>query len=225
MHLITACLPLVLLAAVPPTHCISSQLPWNSYSPVSFTLVDALNADPDYSSLLRLLQRARLIPTLNKLNGSTLFAPTNDAIKKHSMTNLLWQNILDSQDNQLPDNIQEQLRQQLFYHLLNESLLETPKDNNTRFLKTLLYPRDPRKPPSREPPPWMPIPTGALGREPQRLRIATHGKAAYVGTDAFGNGGAKIVKDVRNASNGVLLGISQVLEPPPDLGKSYLRSR
>ena len=219
-----ACLPLALLASVLPTHCISSQTHWNSHSPTSdsVTLVDALNADPDYSSLLRLLQKARLIPTLNRLNGSTLFAPTNDAIQRHSMFNLLWRNILDSQDNQVPDNIQEQLRQQLFYHLLNNSLVGTPADNNTQVLKTLLYPYKPHEPPSHDPPPWMPIPTGALGNEPQRLRIASHDQSTCVGTDAFGKGGATIDKGKITADNGVLFGISEVLEPPLDLGESRL---
>lgn len=217
-----ACLPLALLATVLPTHCISSQVHWTSYSTTSLTLVDALNADPDYSSLLRLLQKAHLIPTLNRLNGSTLFAPTNDAIKRHSMLNLLWRNILDNQDNQLPDNIQEQLRQQLFYHLLNHSLVETPTDNNIQVLKTLLYPPKPLEPPSHDPPPWMPIPTGALGNESQKLRIAAHDKSAYVGTDTFGKGGAMIIKGKGTADNGVLFGISEVLEPPLDLGESRL---
>ncbi|KAJ7042394.1 hypothetical protein C8F04DRAFT_1075757 [Mycena alexandri] len=49
---------------------------------------------PDYESLLRLLQRARLIPTLNRLNGSAFFAPTNDAIHRHD----LW-NAVVSDDN------------------------------------------------------------------------------------------------------------------------------
>jgi solute carrier family 25 carnitine/acylcarnitine transporter 20/29 len=217
-----ACLPLALLATVLPTHCISSQAHWTSHSSTSLTLVDVLNADPDYSFLLRLLQKARLIPTLNRLNGSTLFAPTNDAIERHSMFNLLWRNILDSQDYQVPDNIQEQLRQQLFYHLLNDSLVGTPTDNNIQVLKTLLYPPKPHEPPSRDPPPWMPIPTGALGNEPQRLRIAAHDEGACVGTDTFGKGGATIVKGKESANNGVLFGISEVLEPPLDLGESRL---
>jgi solute carrier family 25 carnitine/acylcarnitine transporter 20/29 len=221
MHL-KACLPLALLATVLPTQCISSQAHWTSHSPKSVTLVDALNADPDYSSLLRLLQKARLIPTLNKLNGSTLFAPTNDAIERHAMFNLLWQNILDYQDNQVPDNIQEQLRQQLLYHLLNDSLVGTPTDNNVQVLKTLLYPHKPHEPPSHDPPPWMPIPTGALGNEPQRLRIASRDQSASVGTDAFGKGGVTIVKGKKTADNGVLFGISDVLEPPLDLGESRL---
>ena len=224
MHLkLKVCLPLALLTAVLPTHCISSQVRWDTSSPTSVTLVDALNVDPDYSSLLRLLQKARLIPTLNKLNGSTLFAPTNEAIERQSANNLLWRNTLDSPDSQVPDNIQEQLRQQLFYHLLNESLAGTPTDDNIQVLKTLLYPSKPHEAPSHEPPPWMPIPTGALGREPQRLRIAAHDQSAYVGSDAFGKGGAKIVKGAQNADNGILFGISEVLGPPPDLGESYLR--
>ena len=63
---------------------LSSQTPLNPPLPTvqSTTLVDVLNADKDYTLLLSLLQIARLIPTLNKLNGSTLFAPTNDAVKR-----------------------------------------------------------------------------------------------------------------------------------------------
>src|SRR5271170_8123863 len=83
----------------------------------STTLVDALSADPDFTSLLRLLQRARLIPTLNRLNGSTLFAPTNDAIKRHTSSNSLWNTALQDDQLSLNDNVHEQLRQELLYHL------------------------------------------------------------------------------------------------------------
>ena len=58
--------------------------------------MDALNEDPDYTSLLNLLQKARLIPTLNRLNGSTLFAPTNDAIKRHSFWTSIHQDLNDN---------------------------------------------------------------------------------------------------------------------------------
>ncbi|SCZ98884.1 BZ3500_MvSof-1268-A1-R1_Chr7-1g09305 [Microbotryum saponariae] len=47
----------------------------------SISLVDLLNDSPEHSMLLSALQRARLIPTVNLLNGSVLWAPTNDAIK------------------------------------------------------------------------------------------------------------------------------------------------
>jgi len=186
------------------------------------TLVDALNADPDYTSLLRLLQRTRLIPTLNRLNGSTFFAPTNDAIKKHASKNSLWQDVLDDTTGFVPDNLQEQLRQQLLYHLLNETLFTLPTDSNVLAYKTLLYPRKTIDPLPRDPPPnppWMPIPGGTLGGEPQRLRVAARDQDAYVGVDTFGENGATITKGGQDAGNGMLFGIADVLEPPPDLGK------
>ncbi|KAH9486598.1 FAS1 domain-containing protein fsc1 [Psilocybe cubensis] len=218
--LLAACLPLALLASIQSTIALPSQEPWKFIAPFSMTLVDALGADPDYSSLLRLLQRARLIPTLNRLNGTTLFAPTNDAIKRHSLTNPLWSDVLQNGEHFVPDNIQEQLRQQLLYHLLNETLAALPTDEKVTQYKTLLYPRKPVDPPSREPPPhppWLPIPGGTLGGEPQRLRLASHQDSANIGVDAFGKNGAKIVKGVQDAGNGILLGIAEVLEPPPDL--------
>jgi solute carrier family 25 carnitine/acylcarnitine transporter 20/29 len=180
-----------------------------------------LNADPDYTSLLRLLQRARLIPTLNKLNGSTLFAPTNEAVKEHASRNTLWQIGLDGSTSDLTDNVQEQLRQQLFYHLLNESLLSLPPAEKVVCYKTLLYPQKPLDPPSHDPPshPWVPIQSGTLGSEPQRLRLAKFEDTVNVSVDAFGKGGAKIVKDVQDGGNGVVIGINKIIVPPADLGK------
>lgn len=203
--------PLLVLAL--PAAALSAQ---TVFSP---TLVDALSADPDYTDLITLLQRARLIPTLNKLNGSTFFAPTNHAIRKHR----LWHDMLQADD--LNDNIKEQLRQQLFYHLINYTLPEFPDTPQPQVLvlETLHYPRTPLEPPSKEPPPsppWMPIPGGSLGSQPQRLRIAARDEGARVGVDAFGKAGVEIVKGVIDAGNGLLLGIDDVLEPPPDLGAS-----
>ncbi|KAJ6509385.1 hypothetical protein C8R47DRAFT_965641 [Mycena vitilis] len=182
----------------------------------SRTLVDALSADPDYTSLITLLQRARLIPTLNRLNGSTFFAPTNDAIARHA----LWNYAATDGTSKFSDNIKEQLRQQLFYHLINYSLPAMPDAPHPQVLQTLHFPRTPLQPPTPAPPPsppWMPIPGGSLGGAPQRLRVAARDQGAWVGVDAFGKGGVEIVKGKIDAGNGVLLGIDGVLEPPPDL--------
>ncbi|KIK76899.1 hypothetical protein PAXRUDRAFT_835187 [Paxillus rubicundulus Ve08.2h10] len=213
------CIPLSLLALISSTS--TSQIPWHSQPGIqSVTLLDILNADEDYTLLLSLLQRARLIPTLNKLNGSTLFAPTNDAVKRHSSKNSLWKNLLMGRDSLVPDNVQGQLRQQLFYHLLNYSVDELPEDSTTQTLKTLHFPKIEVDPPTHERPPsspWFPIPDGLLGGEPQRLRFTSRDGSAWVGTDTFGNGGVEVVKEKVEATNGVVYGISAVLEPPPDL--------
>ncbi|KAF7320374.1 Carnitine/acyl carnitine carrier [Mycena kentingensis (nom. inval.)] len=191
------------------------QLPVSTHS---VTLVDALNSDSDYTSLITLLQRARLIPTLNRLNGSTFFAPTNDAIARSS----LWSSVAHDESFVVTDNIQERLRQQLFYHLINYTLPAMPEAPHPQVLQTLHYPRSPLEPPSHEPPPsppWMPVPGGSLGSAPQRVRVAARDQGAWVGVDAFGNGGAEIVKGQIDAGNGLLLGIDNVLIPPPTLAE------
>ena len=214
-------IPLSLLALSPLVQTAQVVLDSHKATVLSTNLVDALSADPDYTSLLRLLQHAKLIPTLNKLNGSTLFAPTNDAVKRHSAQNALWRAALQGDTTDIRDNVQEKLRQELFYHLLdyNYTLAEVPQEETPKTLRTLHYPRTPVEPPTREPPPgppWMPIPGGTLGGEPQRLRIALRDATAYVGVDAFGQGGAKVVKGQVETANGLLIGIDDVLQVPPD---------
>ncbi|EMD42143.1 hypothetical protein CERSUDRAFT_147722 [Gelatoporia subvermispora B] len=220
------CYPLALLALLPLS--AASQLPLQHPSPhtLSFNLVDALGNDSDYSSLLVLLQHARLIPTLNRLNGSTFFAPTNDAVKHHATSNALWQAALSDSGIDLKDNIREQLRQELFYHLINYTIPVLPTEQTPQIHRTLLFPRTPIEPPSREPPPyppWMPIPGGTLGGEPQRLRVAYRDETIWTGVDAAGNQGVKVVKEIVNASNGRLLGVGEWIESPPDIATVILR--
>lgn len=218
-------IPLSFFALLPPRVFADSAAQVSLESPPK-TLVEALSADPDYTLLLHLLQRARLIPTLNKLNGSTFFAPTNDAVKRHSSSNSLWMDALHDHTMPYADNINEQLRQDLFYHLLNYSIV-LPAEQDVLTLKTLHFPHIPPEPPTREPPPhppWMPIPGGTLGGEPQRLRLGARDGELRVGVDAFGEGGAKLVKGQVDAGNGILLGIDDVLPVPTNLGRSLVGS-
>ncbi|OBZ78881.1 Periostin [Grifola frondosa] len=86
--------------------------------------------------------------------------------------------------------------------------------------KTLLYPHWLTESPSQEPlphPPWMPIPGGTLGGEPQRLRLSSRDAGMWIGVDASGEGGVEVVKEKVDADNGILLGIGDVLEVPTDL--------
>ncbi|EGO05187.1 hypothetical protein SERLA73DRAFT_44724 [Serpula lacrymans var. lacrymans S7.3] len=219
MHLL-GCIPLSVLSLV--SLVASSQVQWARPPTVqSSTLVDILNADEDYTLLLSLLQRTRLIPTLNKLNGSTFFAPTNDAVEHHSLTNGLWRDALTENGFSLfADNVQERLRQQLFYHLLNYTLPTLPTDSTPHVLETLHFPKPYVEPPTNEPPPsppWMPLPQSTLGNKPQRLRITSRDEESWVGVNAFGEGGVKIVKEKAAADNGVVYGVSEVLELPLDL--------
>lgn len=205
----------------------STQIPIHPTTPSasSTTLLDALSADPDYTRLIRLLQRSRLIPTLARLNGTTLFAPTNDAIEHHAAYNSLWgAGLYEDDDNLEPrDNIQEKLRQELLYHMLNGTLppFSQPEDLTVQVHETFHYPRKPIDPPTGDPPPsppWIPEPGGTLGGRPQRLRLSSRGQNVWVGVDAFGKGGVKMTKGRLDVANGVLIGIGGVLEPPPSLG-------
>jgi solute carrier family 25 carnitine/acylcarnitine transporter 20/29 len=218
-----------LLSALAPL-VASAQIPVHSSTPStsSATLLDALSADSDYTRLIRLLQRSRLIPTLARLNGTTLFAPTNDAIERHAAYNSLWGAGLYEDDEYLKprDNIQEKLRQELLYHMLNGTLppFPQPEDLAVQVHETLHYPRKPIDPPTGNPPPsppWIPEPGGTLGGRPQRLRLSSRDQNVWVGVDAFGEGGVKVTKGRLDVANGVLIGIDGVLEPPPSLGAFY----
>ena len=104
--------------------------------------------------------------------------------------------------------------------MLNYSLSE-PLLHDLEVLKTLHYPRQPMEPPTREPPPhppWLPLPGGTLGGEPQRLRISSESGSIYVGVDSQGKGGVAVVKGEVHAGNGVVVGIRDVLDVPKDLG-------
>ncbi|KAI6047750.1 hypothetical protein EDC04DRAFT_2863938 [Pisolithus marmoratus] len=193
--------PLAILVAV--CGVSSSQLPWHaSLVDQPRTLVEVLNSDEDYSLLLSLLQRTRLIPTLNKLNGSTFFAPTNDAIKRRSGKDSGLQRALEGDDLEVPDNVQEELRQQLFYHLVNHTIPVPSAEPTTQTIQTLHFPKRSTDPPTHQPPP---------------LRLTSRDGSLWVGTDAFGQGGIQVVKERANASNGVVYGISDMLQVPPSL--------
>lgn len=222
-----AALPVALTASLLPLCISAAQVPWSQPTTASTTVVDVLGADPDYVSLLKLLQRSRLIPTLNRLEASTIFAPTNDAVKRYADKDSLWKSILEDDSFVVTDNIQERLRQQLFYHLLNYTLPSTSSFSGVQTHDTLHYPSLGLQPPSREPPPnppWMPVPGGSLGGKPQRIRVASDDASVRVGVDAFGRGGANWVKKAVDASNGVVIGIDTLLDPPSNLGLSFASS-
>jgi solute carrier family 25 (mitochondrial carnitine/acylcarnitine transporter), member 20/29 len=234
--------PQAVFLAVASLCCIASaslqQQPLLSKGPgapelLNTTVVDVLAQDEDYSLLVYLLQRSQLIPTLSRLNDSTVFAPTNDAIKsaaagRHSLASddgrddSVWSWALV--DSPPPDNVQATLRANLLYHMLNFSLpfhsAQAPVAPAPAFLETLLVPSLDQ---GRGRPHPRPDGDGLLGdREGQKLRVARREdeKTTFVGVDFQGQGGAKVVKPDQLARNGVVLGIDQVLIPPPSLCES-----
>jgi hypothetical protein len=224
-------------------------------STLTSTVVDVLSADADFSTLVRLLQRAKLIPALNRLENTTLFAPTNDAFQdaRHRLgfaaTAVSAAEGTDSNFLSLPDNVLFDLRQMLFYHLLNFTLLSDvnllsdsappdlfPSTGPPLFLETLLYPTNYTGHETPEPapaPPWLPTPDGQLGGRGQRLRAYARsdndvsvGDATldlWVGVDGHGHGGVRVDGQPRTAGNGVVYKIQGVLETPRDIGESVYR--
>jgi uncharacterized surface protein with fasciclin (FAS1) repeats len=216
--------------AVPEQHVLSSSPLSVSRSP-NRTIVDVLAQDGDYSMLVYLLQRARLIPSLNRLNASTLFAPTNDAIKSAAGSATLsgpanvwsWAQI----DSPPPDNVQAELRANLLYHMLNFTLpfssTDAPAAPDPAFFETLLVPSpDEGRGRPGDPPDNDETSHGLLGgHEGQKIRIARRGdeSATFVGVDSEGRGGAKVVKSEQAARNGVVIGVGEVLRRPPNIGE------
>ncbi|KAH7334347.1 hypothetical protein B0J17DRAFT_708703 [Rhizoctonia solani] len=191
------------------------------------TIVDVLSADEDYTLLLKALQRARLVPTLNRINHTTLFAPTNAAIEQYAKSHpdSAWASLVAESPSTNPHN---DLRQHVFYHILNYTATPTTSDNlpaapATFTHRTLHFPQAPDDgsgPPSREPPnlpPWMPVPGGLLADEPQRVRITWKEDAAWVAVSERGEDGVKVVKNDVEAANGRVIGIDSVISLPKDL--------
>ncbi|KAF8338034.1 uncharacterized protein EI90DRAFT_2991353 [Cantharellus anzutake] len=216
--LVPLLLPVLLALASPNQESIAKAK--------SINLTDRLSEDPDFTLLLRLLQRARLIPTLNRLEDATLFAPTNDAIERYINTSHIYARALFDTEpnvNGPRDNVQHELRQHLFYHLLNFSIPILPKDFPTQkplIFETLHYPDLPVQHPSPEPPPsppWLPEPGGLLDRAPQRLRAVFRDSKPWIAVDSMRRGGVEVAKEPINASNGIIIPLRNVIPLPGNL--------
>ncbi|KAG9023433.1 hypothetical protein FS837_005814, partial [Tulasnella sp. UAMH 9824] len=151
-----------------------------------------------------------------------LFAPTNDAIERHrkETSKSTFALALDGGESQtLADNVQELLRQDSFYHLLNYTLHSVAEQGTPQL--TFHFFALPFQPPTGNPPPpppWLPVPGGLLeGVEPQRLRTTVRDGASSIGVDYKGQGGARTVKDLVSTANGIIYGIDRVLDTPRDL--------
>ncbi|KAL4401943.1 hypothetical protein ACI68E_001594 [Malassezia pachydermatis] len=106
-------------------------------------LVDLLPSHPELSTFTHLLQRTRLIPSLNRMQemdldgqGMTIFAPSNQAFEEASKS-MEWLEFLTNSST-LPDNIHAKLRQHLWYHILNYTLPE--EGPSKEFVETMHLP-------------------------------------------------------------------------------------
>ncbi|WFD20029.1 hypothetical protein MCAP1_002273 [Malassezia caprae] len=195
-------------------------------------LIDVLNYHPELSTFTHLLQRTRLLPTLNRIQeldeedaGLTIFAPTNEAF-----------GALFSEDvgGTLPDNVQAVLRQRLLYHVLNYTLppvgptLELYETLHLPSRKRLFEPtrpgRIPQKP-QRPPEPGAEDHGGLLGNHGQHMRIQRNeaGQVMRVGVNARGQGGAQCISRDARSRQGILYVIDRVLDVPPPLD-TFLKS-
>ena len=124
----------------------------------SLSIVDLLAASQNHTLLLKAIQRARLVPFLNRLNGSTLFAPSDAAIKAERVSeaaagpkgshDAVWtyalsndggdeaasgggsDSVVGSAASKRPhDNLQLALRDTLLYHILNYTLFPAPNSS------------------------------------------------------------------------------------------------
>ncbi|KAL7004751.1 hypothetical protein EMMF5_005666 [Cystobasidiomycetes sp. EMM_F5] len=218
------------------------------------TLVDVLSSDADFSLFIRLLQRARLIPTLNRMTAATIFAPTNDAIRQHGggSGSLMWYIENDGQVDSGTaendhDNIQNRLRERLFYHMLNYTLQDpsrtTDSVSNISRETTLLFPTTHEQHGRPGDTPYPDPENTLLGGEGQKLVIGRrevgrdHLFSAFnitpidsyanliVGLDENGQNGVSVIANKGGgAKNGVVIAIERVLEPPHSL-QHQLRQR
>ncbi len=141
-----------LASAVVSTASPTQQPLLSPPSTQSLALVDLLSQNPDHSELLQLFRKARLIPMLNRING-TIFAPTNQAIRRarEAEPQSIWATAVadhtaapnngDTLNKPLPpphDNLQLALRDSLLQHVLNYTLIPPPgshpSDSNSTTL-------------------------------------------------------------------------------------------
>lgn len=216
----------------------AQQLPLTT---TSIKLVDFLGL-PQHALLLAAFQRARLIPMLNMLNGSTLLAPSDDAIRRASESSALWAFATRPDSPPPHDNLQLELRDVLLYHLINSTQLGPnataiptvqPKTLETLYYPSLSslntsFPSPPTLPgsPPDDPTPDEPsAPEGLLRGHGQRLRIVRDKitDEVWVGGDWQGEGGVKVVNgSLMEASNGVFVVIEAILQRPVDMGTCCL---
>lgn len=228
---VTALLACLLSSAI----ALPEQLPLSQsggLETASVTLVDVLSHDRDFSLFMSLLQKARLIPTLNKLHNATLFVPTNDAVRARfpdSQLDILLQEESEEQQDTTGDNLQYRLRERLFYHLLNYSFIDeaVPEDGTVSLETTLLYPtlHDDHGRPGHVP--YPPPERTLLGGEGQKLAVArtsagvstVEGSPSLsVGVNSDGKNGSKVISGKGgHARNGRVIAIDKVLEPPKPL--------
>ncbi|WFD42517.1 hypothetical protein MPSI1_001162 [Malassezia psittaci] len=197
-------------------------------------LVDAIAARADLTRFVHLLQRTRLIPTLNRMQeldyertGVTLFAPSNAAfervMKSDTDEGAFWR---EAFSERIPDNIHSALRQRLWYHVLNYTLQDAKEP--LTYHETMHYPSRKRlqestrpgpipQPPIEPPHPGAEDTGGLLGGAGQLLRVYRKSNVFRIGTDTKGAGGVKVIDQDLSSTHGIVCVLDGILTLPPSL--------
>lgn len=202
-----------LLAAAVAAHATGSNL------------IERLAVMPEHTTFVHLLQRTRLVPTLNELQEKTnltIFAPTNAAFEAEpELAALASGTTVPSSESQLvfagdvspSDNVGTAARQRLLYHVLNYTLPSLP---SISMHETLHRPaRHQYSSPDGEDRGQL------LGGHGQVVRVSRQRNAFFreeirVGVDAHGRGGA-LVRATQHTPTGTLYSVNSVLQVPPPL--------
>ena len=193
-------------------------------------LIDRLAIMPEHTTFVHLLQRTRLVPTLNELQEKTnltIFAPSNAAFEAEpELAALANGTDISSSDNQLvfsgevssPDNVGTAARQRLLYHVLGYSLPSLPFIS---MHETLHKPaRHQFNSPDGEDRGQLLGGHGQVVRISRRRNIFLR-EEIRVGVDARGRGGA-LVRATQHTSTGTLYSVNRVLQVPPPLEELLL---
>lgn len=197
-------------------------------------LIDVVSSHPELTRFVHLLQRTRMLPTLNRMQelsgpegGMTIFAPNNAAFERAMQANTnvsqFWR---DAFAERPPDNVHAALRQQLWYHFLNYTL--DAQQDGLVYHETLHFPSRKRlqeptrpgpvpQPPSEPPHPGAEDEGGLLGGYGQLLRVLHKSREMRVGVDEQGQNGCKVVAEDRSSAHGVVYVLDDILSLPPTL--------
>ncbi|CAH7687824.1 hypothetical protein PPACK8108_LOCUS22669 [Phakopsora pachyrhizi] len=221
--IITIIIITITINSVSTSHHSFNQLILSSIksqpSTQSVSLIDILSNSTQHTKLLLLIQRSRLIPTINLLKNSTLLAPTDDAIDRY-LGNLpptldpsplsINPELDDSLIYRSDDNLMSHSRQTILYHLLNLSLsLSSISSTVPQPFETLLHP------PSEN------SDSGLLAGHGQRINFINLNGQIHAGVNGSGLGGVQLPSGDRFlwADNGLLIPIDDVLTPPPSVAQ------
>ncbi|KAJ1901231.1 hypothetical protein LPJ81_003786, partial [Coemansia sp. IMI 209127] len=93
------------------------------------TFIDLLSSDEQFSEYLHIVQRLRMVISLNRVRNATMFVPTNDAIKKYRKEH-------EHGPVATADNVYGGVTdRQAWYHLIADGII----DRQTLAARTMLW--------------------------------------------------------------------------------------